>query len=308
MGWSIDRSQRPSLWALAERQHGVVARQQLLALGFSASAIEHRVSRGRLHPVWRGVYAIGRPQLTMHGRWMGAVLACGPKAAVSHESAAALWGIRSPAQDEIHVCVPGYARRRRPGIVVHRRTGLSVSVTRRHAVPVTTPVHTLVDLAARVDRNQLEAAISEADKRALTDPEQLRGALDELPPRPGLAALREMLDRRTFTLTDSDLERRFLPLARRAGLPLPQTGHHLNGFKVDFYWPELGLVVETDGLRDYRTPAQQTRDRVRDHAHAAAGLTPLRFTRAQVVFEPDHVRSTLAAVARRLEPSSGPLG
>ena len=81
---------------------------------------------------------------------------------------------------------------------------------------------------------------------------------------------------------------------------MPETGKYLNGFKVDFYWGELGLVVETDGLRYHRTPVQQARDRVRDQAHTAAGLTPLRFTRAQVKFEPDHVRATLATVAGRL--------
>lgn len=111
--------------------------------------------------------------------------------------------------------------------------------------------------------------------------------------------LRETLDRRTFTLTDSELERRFLPLARRAGLPAPQTQAWVNGFKVDFYWPELGLVVETDGLRYHRTPAQQARDRVRDQAHAAAGLACLRFTHAQIRFEPDHVVRTATAVAAK---------
>ena len=90
--------------------------------------------------------------------------------------------------------------------------------------------------------------------------------------------MRETLDRRTFTSTESELERRFLALIRDAGLPMPETGKYLNGFKVDFFWPQLGLVVETDGLRYHRTPAQQARDRVRDQAHAAAGLTPLRFT------------------------------
>jgi very-short-patch-repair endonuclease len=87
---------------------------------------------------------------------------------------------------------------------------------------------------------------------------------------------------------------------RKAGLPKPETGLHLNGFKVDFYWPVLGLVVETDGLTYHRTPAEQARDRVRDQAHAVAGLTPLRFTRAQVKFEPEHVLATLTAVAARL--------
>jgi very-short-patch-repair endonuclease len=134
----------------------------------------------------------------------------------------------------------------------------------------------------------------------LTDPDELRSALDEVARRPGIRALRETLDRRTFTFTDSELERRFLLLVREAGLPEPETGRHVNGFKVDFYWPALGLVAETDGLRYHRTPAQQARDRVRDQAHTTAGLTPLRFTRAQVKFEPDHVKATLAAVARRL--------
>src|SRR5206468_7428217 len=118
------------------------------------------------------------------------------------------------------------------------------------------------------------------------DPDTLRAALDDMPGRPGVPVLRRVLDRHTFRLTDSELERRFLRIVRAAGLPPPQTGVVVNGFKVDFYWPELGLVVETDGLRYHRTPAQQSRERVRDQAHAAAGLTPLRFTRADPVRAP----------------------
>jgi very-short-patch-repair endonuclease len=165
---------------------------------------------------------------------------------------------------------------------------------------VTTPILTLVDLATRIERGPLEAAINEADRLGLTDPEAIRSALDDLPYLPGVGVLRETLDRRTFTLTDSELERRFLPIARGAGLLSPETGCHLNGFKVDFYWPDLRLVVETDGLRYHRTPAQQAKDRIRDQAHLMAGLTPLRFTRAQVRFEPGYVKATLAAAARHL--------
>jgi very-short-patch-repair endonuclease len=83
-------------------------------------------------------------------------------------------------------------------------------------------------------------------------------------------------------------------------LPKPQTQQWVNGFRVDFHWPELGLVVETDGLRYHRTPAEQANDRLRDQIHTAAGLTCLRFTRAQVRFEPAHVQTVLAAVASRL--------
>ena len=175
-----------------------------------------------------------------------------------------------------------------------------LEVTERHGIPVTTPIDTLIDIAPQLSPDELEAAINEADKRDLVNPEELRAALDALAPRPGVGILRETLDRRTFTLTDSALERLFLPIARRVGLSKPETGQWLNGHKVDFYWPDLGLVVETDGLRYHRTPAQQAVDRRRDQAHAAAGLTPLRFTRAQVRYEPAHVQQTLTAVAKRL--------
>ena len=93
--------------------------------------------------------------------------------------------------------------------------------------------------------------------------------------------------------------RLFLPIARRAGLPVPETRVIVNGVEVDFYWPELGLVVETDSLRYHRTPAQQNRDRLRDQTHAAAGLIPLRFTHWQIAFDQEHVRKTLAGVVAR---------
>lgn len=162
-------------------------------------------------------------------------------------------------------------------------------------------MRTLADLATILNTKQLEAAVNEADKLDLADPEGLRMALDEMK-GPGVAVLRKMLDRLTFVLTDSELERRFVPIARRAGLPLPETGRWLNGFEVDFFWPGLGLVVETDGLRYHRTPAEQARDRLRDQVHTAAGLTPLRFTHAQIRFESDHVSRTVARVAGRLQP------
>jgi very-short-patch-repair endonuclease len=279
----------------------VVARGQLRALGFTDRAIDHRIRKGRLRTLWRGVYAVGRPELTAYGRWMAAVLRCGPEAVLSHESAAGLWGIRHTTVDDIEVSVPAHVNRKQAGITVHRRVVLDDTNTARHlGIPVTTPVCTLIDLAARLDAPRLEAAINEADKRDLTDPEALRAALDGEVARPGIGILRRLLDARTFVLTASELERRFLPIARRAGLPKPETRCYVNGFEVDFHWPELGLVIETDGLRYHRTPAQQARDRLRDQAHVAAGLTPLRFTHAQIRFQAEHVRRTLEAVARRL--------
>jgi len=232
---------------------------------------------------------------------MAAVLSCGTGAVLSHVSAAALWEIGTEWREQIEVSVPTRGGRRRAGLIVHRRAALLANdVTRHDGIPVTTPTCTLVDLAARLGRERLERAIREADKRDLIDPDALRTALDDMHGRRGVAALRDTLDHRTLVLTDSELERRFLPIARRAGLPPPQTQCIVNGFRVDFYWPELGLVVETDGLRYHRTPAQQAADRVRDQAHTASGLTPLRFTHAQVAYERQHVEVTLRATAARL--------
>jgi hypothetical protein len=87
MGYRIAQTAQSGIWVLAERQHGVVTRGQLLERGFSAQSVKHRITNGRLHPVWRGVYALGRPQLTRYGRWMAAVLSCGPEAVLSHDDA-----------------------------------------------------------------------------------------------------------------------------------------------------------------------------------------------------------------------------
>jgi very-short-patch-repair endonuclease len=289
-------------WALAERQHGVVARKQLIAIGLGGDAIRHRLEKGRLHRTrWRGVYAVGRPQLTRYGTWMAAVLACGDGAVLSHRTAAALWEIRAERSGEFFVSLPDERRPRRPGIRVYRRARLDpAEVTRHHRIPVTTPARTLIDLATCSGRQALETAVVEADKRELIDPEALRTALDQRRGEPGVGILRELLDRQTFTLTDSELERRFLPLTRRAGLPAPLTQQWVSGFRVDFYWPDLALVVETDGLRYHRTAAQQAKDRRRDQAHTAAGLTQLRFSHAQVASDPDHVVATLVGVSRRI--------
>jgi very-short-patch-repair endonuclease len=175
-----------------------------------------------------------------------------------------------------------------------------VDRARRRGIPVTAPIRTLIDLATRLPLPRLEAAVNEADKVDLVDPERLRAALSARAGQQGIRPLRELLDRRTFTLTDSALERRFLPLARSAGLPEPETRALIEGFRVDFLWRALSLIVETDGLRYHRTPAAQERDRRRDQVHTAAGFTTLRFTHSQVAFEPDSVKATLIAVAGRL--------
>jgi hypothetical protein len=278
----------------------VLSRTQLLELGFTRRQIERRLDSGRLHRVRAGIYAVGRPGLTRYGHWMAAVLACGDGAVLSHSSAAALWRIGSE-REAIEVSLRTPSARRRPGLHTHRRPSLQDrDLTTRHGIPVTGPVQTLVDLTPGLDRRGIERAINEADKYDLVHPPDLRRALEERAGAAGVRRLRTVLDRRTFRLTRGELERRFLPLAHEASLPVPATCHWLNGFEVDFHWPDLGLVVETDGLRYHRTPAEQARDRLRDQTHTAAGLTQLRFTHEQVRYEPAHVTEILAKVASDL--------
>lgn len=293
------------IWKLVERQHGVVSRGQLAAAGTSPSAIAHLVRRGLLHRVARGVYAVGRPQLTREGRWAAALLACGRGAALSHRTAGQLWGVCAGDRVPVHVTVGPDARRRHPGLVTHRRALRASDVAARRGLAVTDPALTLVDLAATLPRRAVERAVNEADKLDLVDPEALRSTLAAHRGRPGVARLRTLLDGATFRLTDSELERRFLNVIATHGFPTPETGRRIDGFKTDFYWPALGLVVETDGLRYHRTPTQQARDRLRDQRHAARGLTTLRFTHAQIRYEPGHVAATLRSVMRRLSESSG---
>lgn len=168
-------------------------------------------------------------------------------------------------------------------------------------IPVTDPISTLTDIAASKPRAVVERAIREADRLDLVDPVTLRSTLDTTPRRPGVRPLRLLLDSDSFAITDSELERRFLALVRAAGLPMPQTQTWVNNLRVDFYWPDFELVVETDGLQYHRTPSQQKKDHIRDQTHVAAGLTTLRFAATQIRHEPSQTIATLRAVITRLQ-------
>ena len=234
---------------------------------------------------------------------MVAVLGCGEDAILSHLDAAWLWGFGKPWHGITHVSVPlGVSHPRRPGVRAHRRDPelLKIHARSRSEVPITSPILTLIDVEALVDEETLERMINEADVLGLCTPGELRTALGEHRGRRGVAKLRKILDRRTFVMTQSELEQRFVPIARRAGLSKPKTQQMLHGHRADFYFENTGLVVETDGLTYHRTPYAQARDQRRDQAHIASGLTVLRFTHHQVRYEPKYVEQTLRAVAIRL--------
>jgi very-short-patch-repair endonuclease len=278
----------------------VIARGQLLDLGFSGRAINWRLHSGRLFVLYPGVYAVGRREVSRYGRLIAAVLACGDGAALSHGSAAEVCGFRPPAR-MVEVSVPWSRNPRVKGVVVHRRRRMKT--TRRGALVLTTATQTLADIAPRLDDEQLERAVDEAINCDLVMPDALRRELDGIP---ATRRLRALLDDQAFVVTDTILEQWMAKIARAAGFPPPLTQAHVNGYRVDFYWPGYGIVVEADSLRYHRTARQQAADRRRDQAHAAAGLIPLRFTHRQIVREPRHVVATLRAVAGP-QPSSGQL-
>jgi hypothetical protein len=229
----------------------MVARRQLLELGFSAAAIQHRIKYRRLHPVARGIYAVGWPYLDHRRRWAAAVLAaasgdqaaCSPTqpylgngAALSHRSAAALWGIGEERPEWIDLSIWRYRSVRLAGLQVRGRPSLAVSeILIYDDLPVTSPVQTLIDLATELSPIEVERVVNDADKRDLIDPESLRIALDDHAGEPGVRPLRLILDRLTFQLSDSDLEIYFRPIAASAGLPSPLSKHRVNGFEVDFF-------------------------------------------------------------------------
>jgi very-short-patch-repair endonuclease len=241
---------------------------------------------------------VGRRELTQEGRWMAVLLASGDDAMLSHGSAAALWGIGRQRR-LIEITVRHRAWSRLSGVKGRARPSLpDQDITVHRRIPVTTPERTILDQAATpISDSSLERLVKEADAARGIDLDlpALRSYCDLSPGEPGVRRLRRLLDPETFRLSDSELERLFRPLAIAAGFPQPLTKAIVNGYEVDFYWPDLGLVVEADSLRYRRNAIKQSRDLQRDQVHTAAGLTTLRFTHWQVAREPRHVEAILAA-------------
>jgi very-short-patch-repair endonuclease len=255
-----------------------VTARQLLELGVGEHGIYERVRTGRLLRLYRGVYAVGHEQLRRDGRWLAAVLACGPGAALSHQSAAALWEIRPSASAVIHLTVPTQSGRvRRKGLRVHRsgRIGLD-EVTVKDGLPVSTVARTLLDLADVLPRQDLKRAIHESEYKRLFDLTAITAVVHANPGRRGKRLL--TLAQGPSQLTRSELERRFLSLVERRRFPDPVAGAWVEGYEVDFLWRQANLVVELDGYAVHTTRAAFQRDREKDRRLTAAGYRPIRIT------------------------------
>lgn len=177
----------------------MISRAQLLALGVTPREIDQAVASLRLHVVWRGIYALGRPGLSREGRWLAAVLACGAEAALSHGSAARLWGLGDYERGHVEVSVPDGVYRRRPGIRVHRRSGaVSDDITEHVRIPVTAPARVVFDLAPRLSDRGLETVINEGANRDLFSPDELRDAAEDRAGQRGVRRVRRVLAARPF--------------------------------------------------------------------------------------------------------------
>jgi very-short-patch-repair endonuclease len=286
---------------LAARQHGVVTADQLRSCGLNRGGIEHRLAVRRLQRLYRGVYAFGHRELTTAGRLLAAVLACGPGAVLSHFSAAVLWALLRPEYGPVDVTVPRRTgRAKRPGIRIHSVRDLDPrDVTVKDGIPVTTPAKTLIDLNAVVGDRLVERAFEQAQILRLIRPGEVEDVLDRSNGR-RTRALRRLVDadRRTSTVTRSELEERFLGLVRRGGLPEPEVNVRLAGYEVDFLWRPERRVIEVDGHAYHSTRQATSRDRRKDDDLEAAGFRVTRFTTDQVLFDP---MDTLARAKRALE-------
>jgi hypothetical protein len=286
------------LAALAKRQHGVISRRQLLDAGLGPRTIGRRLEHGRLHRLHREVYALSDPLVSLQGRWMAAVLACGDGALLSHRSAAQLWGLMRSRRGSMDVSAA--SGRKRPGITVHESGIYDEDRAEVTGIPVTSVARTIFDLAEVVDDVQLARVFEEADRlRVLRIPE-LEAVCARGYGRRALAPIRRLIEEARYPeTTRSPLEDRVLALCREYDLPMPATNVEVLEHEVDAFWPHERLIVEADSVAFHSHRAAFERDRARDAARQAEGYRVIRLTHRRLENEPaavaDELRVLLAS-------------
>jgi hypothetical protein len=247
--------------ALAARQHGVAALAQLVALGMTRRAVAKRADAGRLHRVFRGVYAVGHVRLTKYGRWMAAVLACGDGALLSHVSGAELSNLRKSG-NVIHVTSPTRSRHGLKGIRLHQPRSLAPEHrTTINGIPVTTVPRLLADLAGTLDATGLKRVWQEADRQGVLDVDAVKPLASQ--PRRGVRNLRALIEAAEDTPdTKEEFEHRFHDfLTGRPDIPTPSHNVVVHGHVVDVAWPAHRLIVELDSRAFHWHRAEEDRDR-----------------------------------------------
>jgi very-short-patch-repair endonuclease len=270
----LTRKVDPVIGAIAARQHGAVARRQLLDAGVSARMIEERIRSGLLIPVHRGVYLLAHGPRSPLAFEAAAVLACGPQALLSHRTAGARWALLTEAPESIELTVVGRNRTAPNGLVVRSISALADSELRRHeGIPITSPSLTLLDLAGTLGRHDLSGALNEARVQRLVTDDDLRASLAAHPNRRGASALRCLVDEeRGPRITRSEAERRALDVMRAHGIEPDASDVAIGPYRVDFLFERERLAVEVDGYRYHGTPKRFVADRRRTNYLASKGI------------------------------------
>jgi hypothetical protein len=262
---------------IADRQFGHVTRQQLLELGLPSQTVVRWIGNGRLTPVHAGVYAVGHAQYTAIAKAMAAVLACGPDAVLSHDSAAALWGIRTwPSLPE--VTAPHC--RRRKGIHTHRTQTLTRRDIRRHRnLRVTSPSRTILDIQGRLTDKQLTRAINELRLHTQLGATELQRLLRASP------RAQRLIDP-TQDPTRSGKEDDFVTFCKTHGLPIPRTNVMLFGYERDAVFDTEKVIVEIDTWDTHNSYKSFKSDRKRDAAAAEHGHLTVRLISELLAADP----------------------
>lgn len=275
---------------VAAAQRGLVHRSQLAVLGIGRGSVAHRISTGTLHRVLPSVLAVGHPALPPLGAETAALLHVGEGCALSHRTAAALWGLVKTDPQRIEVTVAGRKVRHRSGLHVYHTTAFDLRDVRlRHGLPVTAPARTMIDFAALAGEEELVGALAEARVLRLVTDAQLEAAMERAPLRTGVARLRAVMHEESGLgrqPTRNDAERLPLSLVAQAGLPPPSANARLLGMEVDLLWKSERLVVEFDGWDAHGHRAAFERDHRRGQILNAAGYDVFRVTWRQLVDEP----------------------
>lgn len=295
---------------LADRQWGVVARRQLIQLGISAECIKSRVRLGFMCPVDRGVYYVGRGSMGEKAIWMAAILSAGETAVLCGRSAAVLLGFMD--QDLVIDVRCPQSRRRfntriRPPVgrfrTVHIRRCRAIDpqgILDVGGIPVVRPATALLQIAEQMTPAGLKYAYLAADMKALLSDDDLAWLIAPKPGHKGASYLRELVLKRIPEVgkTKSVLEALTREVIAEAGLPPPEINALVGKYRVDFYWPDLDLIVEADGIEFHRGVAKRLDDQLRENELVAAGNAVLRFNWNRVVNERGQVKEQLRAAHR----------
>jgi hypothetical protein len=303
----LDHRREKAAWErriveFARAHHDVIDLGELADLGLSPRAVQDRARQLRLYRKYHGVYALGRPDLPPRGEWFAAVKACGEGALLSHRSAAALLDLLRWS-GAVHVTIPRRSALTHRGIRIHRSTCLTpVDQDEVDGISCTSVPWTLLDIAATEPRHLLERACDQAEIQGDLDHAAVRELLERRWGQPGTRRLAEALGSGHVGegVPRTVLERRFLALCRRFGVPRPAVNQPMavpgEQWECDFVWHRERVVVEVDGWRTHKTKHAFQTDRRRDQLLRLEGWQVVRFTWDDVTDRPEHVAQVVRAM------------